>query len=63
MPISWAWAGRSILFCCNGFWTITEAALITPTRLGSSCVPPHAGTRPRETSGSATAATPEESVR
>jgi hypothetical protein len=63
MPIRCASAGRSILFCCNGFCTMTVAALITPTRFGSSWVPPQAGTRPSETSGRAIAATPDESER
>jgi hypothetical protein len=50
-------------FCDSGFSMISLIAFAGPTRRGSSCVPPQAGTRPRKHSGSATAGTPEEIVR
>ena len=63
MPSSAACFGLSILFCISGFWMITWVAAGMPIRFGSSWVPPQPGTRPRETSGSASAAAPPESVR
>ena len=50
------------------FWFIafsmmTVTALSGPIRFGSSWLPPHPGIRPRNTSGSARAGTPEEIVR
>ena len=60
MPSSRASAGLSILFCISGFSTMTFAASITPIRFGSSCVPPQPGTRPSDTSGSASAAAPDD---
>lgn len=63
MPISAACFGLSILFCISGFWMITCVAAGMPIRFGSSCVPPQPGMRPSETSGSARAAAPADSVR
>ena len=56
-------AARSIRFCRNGFVTITLIAVAGPASCGSSCVPPHAGKRPRKTSGNATCLTAVEIVR
>ncbi len=45
-------------FWLSGLSMTTVIAFSTPTRLGSIQQPPQPGTRPRKTSGSATAGTP-----
>src|ERR671935_1415368 len=53
IPSSATSAALSMRFCRSGFATITLIAASGPTSFVSSCVPPHAGTSPRNTSGNA----------
>src|SRR3954470_18831473 len=63
MPSSATSAAFSIRFWRSGFETITLIAASGPTSRGSSCVPPHAGKRPRNTSGKPKCRTAVEIVR
>ena len=50
-PSSSAFLGESTLFWFSEFSITTVTAFDGPTRLGSNCVPPQPGTRPRNASG------------
>ncbi len=58
MPSSKASTPLSMRFWLSGLSMTTVTAFSTPMRLGSIQQPPQPGTRPRKTSGSATAGTP-----
>jgi hypothetical protein len=55
MPRPSASSAFSVRLFFSGFSTITRSAFSMPIRFGSRYAPPHAGTMPRNTSGSAMA--------
>ena len=63
MPSLKACGPLSMRFWFIAFSTMTVTALSGPIRLGSSWLPPQPGMSPRNTSGRASAGTPEEIVR